>query len=303
MTQFLVLLLAIIILSLSVLGVWLESVQGYIFILILVTVGIPHGSLDHKILFSNRSPTKSQKLKFYITYVSLMLITGVCWYLEPKWSFICFLILSAYHFGQSQLYYVAYGKTFSLLLYLSWGVFLLSSIVYFNLAECLDFFLSVKQLEAASYVTSGTIRGIMTLSGGLLAVLLTNACVSGRISSRALAYEVISLVIIIALAVKSTAVMAFVVYFGLWHSLVSLSLEYQHLKGGPGKINLPLFINELLPHSIVAVFFMAFFYWYSFTYDWSISPYMLFIVLISIITVPHLFVMSRLYNLFNRRFV
>ncbi|MEM6361707.1 MAG: Brp/Blh family beta-carotene 15,15'-dioxygenase [Bacteroidota bacterium] len=303
MIRVLVVSLAVIVLLLSILGVRLEDVQGYLFIITLVTVGIPHGSLDHKILFSNKLPTLNEKLKFYITYVSLMLVTGVCWYLEPKWSFIGFLVLSAYHFGQSQLYYVNLGKGFSWLMYLSWGVFLLSSIIYFNLTECLNFFLSLDQLEAASYVNSRIMVLLMIGSGGLLLALLVAAFFLSKISIRDLGYEVLSLIVIIALAVKSTAVITFIVYFGLWHSLVSLTLEYQHLKHGLARIKLSSFINSLFPHSAVAILFMVSLYWYSLTSNWGISPYMMFIVLISIITVPHLFVMSRLYNLFGQRFV
>lgn len=303
MIRILVVSLAVIILLLSIWGVRLENIQGYIFILTLVTVGIPHGALDHKILFSNKLPTMNQKLRFYITYVSLMLVTGICWYLEPKWSFIGFLALSAYHFGQSQLYYVKFGKSFSWLLYLSWGVLLLSSIIYFNLTECLDFFLSLDQLEAGSYVRSKEMLLLMTGSGGVLIALLAAAFFMDKISIRDLGYEVLSLMIIIALAVKSTAVITFIVYFGLWHSLVSLTLEYRHLKNGSKRMGWSSFIHSLFPHSAVAILFMVCLYAYSLTNNWGISPYMLFIVLISIITVPHLFVMSRLYNLFGRRFV
>ncbi|MEM7109471.1 MAG: Brp/Blh family beta-carotene 15,15'-dioxygenase [Bacteroidota bacterium] len=277
----------------------LEEIQAYLFLLILVTVGIPHGALDHKIIFSNKSYGKKDKVKFYVTYVVLMVITGLCWFINAQWSFILFLFISAFHFGQSQFYYVNLKGILGGLLYLSWGVFLLSSIIWLNLGECIDFFLSLPQLRAETYITSTIIGMSVILSFIMFSGLVSYALIKRKMSFKALGYEVVSLLIIIGLAAKTTAVMAFIVYFGLWHSLISLSLEYKHLNNKNPNFRFGDFIKELLPHSTIAFLFMAVFYWYSFSYEWTISPYMLFIILISIITVPHLFVMGRMYNSFR----
>ncbi|MEM8565759.1 MAG: Brp/Blh family beta-carotene 15,15'-dioxygenase [Bacteroidota bacterium] len=281
------------------LGLPLEEIQAYLFLLILVTVGIPHGALDHKIVFTNESYRKRDKIKFYVTYVILMLVTGLCWFINAQWSFILFLFISAFHFGQSQFYYVNLKGILAGLLYFSWGVVLLSSIIWLNLGECIDFFLSLPQLKAETFITPTIIGSSVVVSFILFAGVVSYALIKRKMSLKALCYELLSLFIIIGLAAKTTAVMAFIIYFGLWHSLISLSLEYKHLRGKNANYNLWAFTKELLPHSTIAILFMAVFYWYSFRYDWAISPYMLFIILISIITVPHLFVMGRMYNSFR----
>lgn len=291
--------IAAIFLASSLVGAPLEYIQGYLFLVVLVFVGIPHGALDHKLIFSQNGYIRAAKIKFYLTYLSLMTLTAVLWYSNPKWSFISFIGLSAYHFGQSQLYYINLPQILKHLFYTAWGAFLLSLIILFNLNECLDFFLSLKSLEASAYMTKHIVINISLISGAVTFILFGYASFSKRLNALDLMYEIISIALFLSLAVSTTAVLTFILYFGLWHSLVSLNLEYKFLQSRNNGLKFWSFVRELAPHSLVAIAFMGVLYWLSNSYQWEISPYVLFIILISIITVPHLFVMSRLYHFFS----
>ena len=299
MIQALVILLSGVVFLLSLLGFPLENFQGYLFIFILLTVGIPHGALDHKIMFTTGSFSRKEKIKFYAVYVLLMMITGLCWLLNAQWSFILFLLISAFHFGQSQLYYVRFKGLWNYLLYLSWGVMLLSAIIYLNIGECINFFYTLPQLQAHLFITPEIIGANFIVSATIFTTMMIYALLKGKLSIANFGYEFLSLTIIVGIAASTTAVMAFIIYFGLWHSLVSLILEYRHIRTQSHEISFGSFLKDLIPHSTAAFLFLAVFYWYSYQTSWAISPYMLFIILISIITVPHLFVMGRMYNSFR----
>ena len=87
-------------------GIPFENFEGYMFAILLIGFGIPHGALDHKILFARGSFCFKEKMRFYFKYISLMICMGSFWYFSPYFAFIFFMIISAYHFGQSQLYYI-----------------------------------------------------------------------------------------------------------------------------------------------------------------------------------------------------
>ncbi len=284
-------------------GIPFENFEGYVFVILLIGFGIPHGALDHKILFTQGWFHYKQKMRFYLKYIGLMMFMGCFWYFLPYFAFVFFMIISAYHFGQSQLYYLQLTKAIATLMYTAWGILLLSTIVFFNQAECLLFFTSLDGLSVAPYINDVVMISLMAVSGCILTSLLVYSFISGRISRTQLGYECIVLMLIALLAVRTSAVMSFSLYFGLWHSFVSLVLEYKHLKRHNVNLDLWKFSKQLLPHTLAALVFLGAFYLLSPYYNMDISPYMLFIVLISIITVPHLFVMSNLYNLLSKNYV
>jgi Brp/Blh family beta-carotene 15,15'-monooxygenase len=70
-------------------------------IVLLASLGIPHGAADHLVAqqLSIRA-NNSFKLTFFILkYVLVMLIYGILWYYFPLMSFILFIGISVFHFG------------------------------------------------------------------------------------------------------------------------------------------------------------------------------------------------------------
>ena len=52
-----------------------DSYSSIIFIMIMLSIGIPHGSVDHIIAFLNPDSRRfSSKLHFFIAYISLIII-------------------------------------------------------------------------------------------------------------------------------------------------------------------------------------------------------------------------------------
>ena len=95
--------------------------------------GIPHGAIDHVLFFKKKSMTQ---LKFYGLYLGLIVLFVLLWLKFPVISFIFFLILSAFHFGESQFIDAKLTlRNFNPLLFLFWGLALLATLMYYNISE------------------------------------------------------------------------------------------------------------------------------------------------------------------------
>lgn len=70
-------------------------------IVLLASLGIPHGAADH--LVAEKLSTRNNKSfglgVFVVKYFTVMLIYGVLWYFSPLASFIIFIGISVFHFG------------------------------------------------------------------------------------------------------------------------------------------------------------------------------------------------------------
>jgi len=66
-----------------------------------VSVGMPHGAMDHRVaeLFLKPRIGERWKAVFAIGYVGLMLIVLAGWWVLPGWTLVAFLAYSAVHFG------------------------------------------------------------------------------------------------------------------------------------------------------------------------------------------------------------
>ena len=75
------------------------------FVKLILLTGIPHGSLDHLIQEANdkRQNRVYDFAKFIVKYLLLMAVYGLAWYWFSGISLMVFLIISAWHFGETDL--------------------------------------------------------------------------------------------------------------------------------------------------------------------------------------------------------
>ena len=67
--------------------------------LFILLIGIPHGAIDHILLFRKR---EMSQLTFYSIYLGLIVGFIILWHITPIFSLLFFLLISAFHFGESQ---------------------------------------------------------------------------------------------------------------------------------------------------------------------------------------------------------
>ncbi len=258
----------------------------------LVFLGIPHGALDHLIHFHNAEFSPGGLRKFYIRYLSLIAATFLIWFLWPTLAFIAFLIVSAYHFGQSQLYYIPLGSVLKVVAYTSWGLLILSGIIALNYPQCQEMFSSLDWLRL-EWSSQSFWSGMSVFSGLLTLGILGYLRIKGLLRQNELIFECCLILLLAFIAYKSDAVITFAVYFGIWHSFRSLVLEYRTLTWLK---SLSQFLLKLLPYTTVAVMSLLAINYVVDLFLGEISPFMTFIIVVSALTVPHLMVMHALYQ-------
>ncbi len=86
------------------LGPWSSSIDLYICGFLLLAIGIPHGAGDHLIAakIAQRENLTFHLRPFIVYYLGIMLVYAALWFVSPLISFIIFIAISVFHFGDME---------------------------------------------------------------------------------------------------------------------------------------------------------------------------------------------------------
>lgn len=293
----------IFILVYAIVGPFPAWVDLTMLVLSLIITGIPHGAIDHVIYLTKVSEInkKTSLLKdFFIPYLLLIGITFLFWFLMPEFMFWFFLLVAAYHFGQSQLFYLPESiKPFlKVAVYLTWGVMLLSILWHFHWDSQVA---NISSLFFWDLSKGGHLFSIIKFLGWgsllLLIVCFGWLCFSKKINFKTAIIELSAIGILILLIQTVPLYTAFAIYFGLWHSTRVIITEYHFLqKASAQKTSIPAFMKTFIPFSILSFIGLIFLIGISYLMQASITPFMLFLIFISALTMPHAFFMEIMYK-------
>ena len=100
----------------------------------MLTIGIPHGSVDHIVAFVNPKARRfKSKFIFYLVYLSLIIANTILWIISPFIGLALFLVISCYHFGETQV--IGFHNTSNKLLNFVVGANILLSLFLNNIIE------------------------------------------------------------------------------------------------------------------------------------------------------------------------
>ena len=277
----------------------LASVALPFFILMMVSTGLPHGATDH-LIDRFRQEKQGKKFvwsRFLAVYLGAMLLYGLAWWWLPLLSLGLFIAISAYHFGQSQLLYVRgeEDRPFKWLLYLSWGLAVLTAIIGLNPAESGEVLAALLPQAQWQMLATWWIPLLM-VSGGLAMALLTWAVAQGRLSIRAYALEWLHLGLLVLIGWQANLLVSFAVYFGLWHSVASITAEIRILRQEQPQFDWQTFARAALPFSLISFVGIGLLLGAAYWLGEYLSPYLLFFMAISVLTLPHMVFMQGFYH-------
>lgn len=256
--------------------------------------GIPHGAIDHIIFFKKRQLTK---LKFYLVYLGLIVGFVLMWHIAPVLSLILFLLISAFHFGESQFEDIKITKVLKNIFFFFWGIALLATLIYYNINElanvtayfddtlAFEKVYDIKKVTILYYVTN-----IITIASMIL------MAVYKQIKIERLLSEFFLLFLIHITFFLFPFIIGFTLYFVVLHSLKVMQDEIEFFKKDNPKFSILDFLKLLAPYSILSIFFTTILLLLSY---YSYIPYsipFLSIIIISVITLPHAIVMNIFYN-------
>ena len=256
--------------------------------------GIPHGAIDHIIFFKKRQLTK---LKFYLVYLGLIVGFVLMWHIAPVLSLILFLLISAFHFGESQFEDIKITKVLKNIFFFFWGIALLATLIYYNINELANvtaYFDDTLAFEKVYDIKKVTILYYVTNVITIASMILM--AVYKQIKIERLLSEFFLLFLIHITFFLFPFIIGFTLYFVVLHSLKVMQDEIEFFKKDNPKFSILDFLKLLAPYSILSIFFTTILLLLSYyTYIPYSIPF-LSIVIISVITLPHAIVMNIFYN-------
>ena len=263
-----------------------QIIEDSIAYVIVLSIGIIHGSNDFTILRKQKSNTTSF-LKSTGFYLFLIIMCILSYITHPYISFLFFILLSSYHFGEQHLEEKVFGsKIFKSILYIAYGMLIFSLIFIENLSDVDNI---MKNLTGNSIPNDWI--NIMFFSSLSLLIVLFIYHFTRKIKPKIqIVRELFYLLLLFLVFKTSSLILGFAIYFVLWHSIPSILDQTKFLSG------------DYSFQTILEYFKTAFIYWlisiiglivaYYFINESQFSS-IIFIVLFAV-TAPHVWVMSRM---------
>ena len=260
----------------------------------ILIIGIPHGAIDHVLLLKKR---EISKLKFYAIYFGLIIGFFLMWHLSIIYSLIFFLIISAFHFGESQFSDIKLRAPLKNLFFFLWGFLLLFTLIFYNVEELNKITLFFDDtLELESVYDKNKILILFYITNISTFLLMLYFAIIKKIKIERFFSELFLLLLIHITFYLFPFIIGFTLYFVALHSLKVMNDEFVFFKNENSSFNIKDFIKLLAPYSILSIFFTVLLLLLA---HYDFLPYsvpLLSIMIISVITLPHAIVMNIFYN-------
>jgi Brp/Blh family beta-carotene 15,15'-monooxygenase len=235
---------------------------------------------------------------FYTFYFALIGVIIFLWFFFPAVGLIVLLVLSAYHFGQSQFCRYTYlPNPIKIFIYLFWGSSILAGLIVYNTTEIVHLFNSSQDTQELLSVFQSSIHryilGISTISFLVLFFYTSKA-----ISRKQFLMEIGLFTLIHVSFYFQSLLIGFSIYFATLHSLEVLLEEYSFLKKQLPPFNLGSFLSILIPYTLVSLLGLIILLGLSHFGVLPISKTLVVFISISALTLPHSIVMESFYSSF-----
>jgi len=265
---------------------------------LIILFGIPHGAIDNVLSLSESNLSKKS---FYFLYLLSMIFYAALWFIIPIFSFVFFLLLSSYHFGESQLSNYDIKNIFSKIIYLVWGVALMSTLFFYNASELIMLFNNFNDTSAFNLIFEYSLLDILFYSSNACFILiLIYLKVHNSINNHIFNSELFQIVLLHITFFVFPVIISFTLYFVFLHSIKVLVQEYSYLKQKFNRFSLIKFIKLLIPFTLIALFCFSLLILITNYYQLNISLLLFSIIGISVITLPHSISMTNFYNKLNK---
>jgi Brp/Blh family beta-carotene 15,15'-monooxygenase len=264
----------------------------------LITLGIPHGAVDH--IVAKQVAESNQRTfslaRFLAQYMLQIVLYAALWYLFPAMSLLLFILLSAWHFGESDVQPAPR--------HLAWKTaqFILGSFVlFFILMRQPDLTGAVIQSITqenthASAAWSWLSVNALVVYGVLLAALGCAVAWAHTQAPIALPLKRWGYFIVLLGVINFLPLLpAFALYFGGWHALNT----FHHMANFMGHTSgISKLWKAALPFTLLAFVFLLLTGVVWFTTLANHDPIPVLFIFIALITLPHLVVMHKMFREF-----
>ena len=267
------------------------NISPLICLLLILTIGVSHGSLDHvkgKKLFNILNIKKISIFYFLYTLIAISVI--IIWIIIPSISLMIFLLVASFHFGKEDTQFlISENSYFNQLLFFLKGLLIILAPMFFHFDETITIFKFLLIDNEIFYSTLEFIEVNKILPIGI--ILSTLSCVYLFLRK----FEVKKFVIfldffsILILNYYLSPLVAFTIYFCFLHSIRhSITLIYE-IDKNDFKNGLKVFSKKVLPLTILtAIFCLIGLYLLNNNYDFNSSILKIIFIGLASLTFPHI---------------
>ena len=267
------------------------TISPFICLLLILSIGISHGSLDN---FKGRKLFQILKIDnfsiFYFGYILIALIVIFLWILIPYVSLIIFLMVASYHFGKEDTQFLTIENSYyNQFLFFLKGSLIVFAPMYFHFDETISIFRLLLIENETFYKFLDLIESNRVLLYFVILSTLANILLFTKnfeLKKFTIFLDYFSILII---NYYFSPLVAFTIYFCFLHSIrhsISLmsELDKNNLRNG-----FKIFIKKALPLTIItAIFCIIGLYLLNNTYNFNSSILKIIFIGLASLTFPHI---------------
>ena len=267
------------------------TISPFICLLLILSIGISHGSLDN---FKGRKLFQILKIDnfsiFYFGYILIALIVIFLWILIPYVSLIIFLMVASYHFGKEDTQFLIIENSYyNQFLFFLKGSLIVFAPMYFHFDETISIFRLLLIENETFYKFLDLIESNRVLLYFVILSTLANILLFTKnfeLKKFTIFLDYFSILII---NYYFSPLVAFTIYFCFLHSIrhsISLMSELDENNLGNG---FKIFIKKALPLTfITAIFCVIGLYLLNNTYNFDSSILKIIFIGLASLTFPHI---------------
>ena len=267
------------------------TISPFICLLLILSIGISHGSLDN---FKGRKLFQILKIDnfsiFYFAYILIALIVIFLWILIPYVSLIIFLMVASYHFGKEDTQFLIIENSYyNQFLFFLKGSLIVFAPMYFHFDETISIFRLLLIENESFYKFLDLIESNRVLLYCVILSTLANILLFTKnfeLKKFTIFLDYFSILII---NYYFSPLVAFTIYFCFLHSIrhsISLMSELDENNLGNG---FKIFIKKALPLTfITAIFCVIGLYLLNNTYNFDSSILKIIFIGLASLTFPHI---------------
>ena len=267
------------------------TISPLICLLLILSVGISHGSLDNlkgKKLFQIYGINNPNI--FYFLYIFIAITIIILWVVIPILSLVVFLIIASYHFGKEDTQFlIAENSYFNQILFLIKGSLVILAPMYFHFNETISIFKLLLIDNEFFYKFLNFIETNRILFFGIILATLSNIILFTKnfeFKKFSIFLDYFSILII---NYYFSPLIAFTIYFCFLHSIRHSIALMSELNKTDLNLGFKLFIKKALPLTIfTAAFFLFALYFLNDYYNFNSSILKIIFIGLASLTFPHI---------------
>ncbi len=282
-----------------------NDAQMMILLSLVFVVGVPHGALDFLVDEQNEAIKNNQfsVIKFVGVYLTRLFAFALFWFL-PWLAFSIFIVFSIFHFGETDMSAIVKPNKHAVLLYFSYGSLILSILLLSHLPEIQDSLPAVsvflKEHNLYTFLINKTSH-IISFFSVLFLIIFFMQQKSGNIRPIGF-HDLVQFICLLFLLVFLPLMLAFTFYFALWHSILSVRNIFAYFKNFNSSRKFTLICSKSLLFSLLALGSIIGLYFILQFYVPNFNMLFALLIVLSVLTLPHLTVMHGMYKNYSKAF-